>query len=605
MSPDSFHNTYNARHLNPQEVAERFIYSDNFDKLIQNNHSVILGARGCGKTTLMKMLTLPALNAWKGGSKASTIKQNIAFYAVYISTDIYWDVKNHTYNSQLKRFGNFANIVSAFSVNSNVFTSLCETFKNIIEIELKDNDEQKEMSLCKELIESWKLPLTIPKISFVKEALNKRVDEFNQLIHHVIFNFQNESEIPRHNYFDLTFESSLEYLIPVFERIYGLRPNNKKWALCFDELEFAPDWLQQKLFKALRSRNQYILYKLSASPILTLELEKSLKGDYTPTSGNDFTLIKTWNSKDNEKFSKQIITDLVAKKFGKKNAANFFGTNPIYNKGGDSYVEGSDFHKQMIELIQRDVSFKKFLESKNIDLNNPVAHGKYQKDTIFRKIKPIVYFRNYYNEFKTDGEDNVEISKRRLRTSELFYGTEVLCKICDGNPRWLIGLITEILSKTNGTPDESLQYRELKNAARRFQNVIANIPIGPGNKYTLTEIIDKIGKYFENEVHGPDFKMDPYSTFSVDENNLLVTDDIIKLLEKAVSQGAIILTESNDDIINFEIRGQRFKLSYLFFVLYKLPLRNYNPVKLSECMGISIKTKNNLPNLFNTSDDGN
>ena len=182
------------------------------------------------------MLTLPALAAWKG-LKASNIKKNISFYSVYISTDIYWDVKNHTYNSQLQRFGNFANIISAFSVNSNVFTSLCETFKNIIEIELRDKSEQNEMALCKELISAWKLPPTIPKINFIKEALNKRVDEVNQLIHQVIFNIAEETQIPKHDYFNLSFETSIEYLIPVFERIYNLETKNKKWALCFDELE--------------------------------------------------------------------------------------------------------------------------------------------------------------------------------------------------------------------------------------------------------------------------------------------------------------------------------------------------------------------------------
>lgn len=605
MNPEMFHNTYNARHLNPKEVAERFIYSDNFDKLIQNNHSVILGARGCGKTTLMKMLTLPALAAWKG-SRASNIKKHISFYSVYISTDIYWDVKNHTYNSQLERFGNFANIISVFSVNSNVFTSLCETFKNIIEIDLKDVSEQKEMELCKELILCWKLPPTIPKIGFIKEALNKRIDDVNQLIHHVIFNFNSESEIPKYEYFNLSFESSIEYLIPVFERIYGLELKNKKWALCFDELEFAPNWLQQKLFKSLRSRNQKILYKLSASPILTLELEKSLQGEYIPTSGNDYTLIKTWNSKDNEKFSRQIISYLLEKKTGKKDVSSFFGINPIYNKSSDSYSDGSEFQLEMKELVKKDPSFEKFLLSRNVNLDKLVAENKRQKDILFRKIKPIVYYRNFYNESKINNEGDIVIEKRRRKKmGELFAGIEVLCKVCDGNPRWLIGIISEILSKSGDEyADESLQFNELYNAAKRFQNVIANIPIGPNNKETLTGVINKIGMCFQSEVLGSTFKMDPRTTFTVDKNSEHVPDGILKLLEKAVSQGAIILTESKDDTMDFEIRGQRFKLSYLFFVLYKLPLRNYNSIKLSECLGKQIDNINESPNLFNALDNG-
>lgn len=240
---DAFYNTYNARHLNPREVAETFIWSANYGKLIQNNHSVILGARGCGKTTLMKMLTLPALHSWSG-IQAQTIRENINFYSIYISTDIYWDVKNQTYSSQLKKFGAFSKVISEFSVNSNVFKSLCDTFKNIITLELSDKDDEKEYELCKVLIDAWKLKSTIPKIDYIIDALNLRIDNVNQLIQGLIFNYKTESDIPKEDFFALTFESSIEYLIPIFERIYGIQAK-KKWALCFDELEFAPTWLQQ------------------------------------------------------------------------------------------------------------------------------------------------------------------------------------------------------------------------------------------------------------------------------------------------------------------------------------------------------------------------
>jgi energy-coupling factor transporter ATP-binding protein EcfA2 len=184
---DNFYNTYNARHLKPSEVAESFIFSNSFEKLIQNDHSVILGARGCGKTTLMKMLTLPALYHWEH-ERAADIRMGLPFHAVYISTDIYWDVKNQTYSSELESFGNFSERISQFSVTSNVFSSLCDTFKNIVEIDICCDNEAKELELCKVLIKAWRLNATVPKIEYVKEALNERVDFVNQFIQDVIFN---------------------------------------------------------------------------------------------------------------------------------------------------------------------------------------------------------------------------------------------------------------------------------------------------------------------------------------------------------------------------------------------------------------------------------
>ncbi|MGO4879152.1 hypothetical protein ACEN2P_21300 [Pedobacter psychrotolerans] len=584
MNVEDFYATYNARHLNPKEVAETFIWSDSFEKLIQNNHSVILGARGCGKTTLMKMLTLPALYSWQD-EKAKQIRENIKFYGIYISTDIYWDVKNKTYSSQLKKFRNFSHLISVFSVNSNVFTSLCDTFLNIIEFEIDTYSQEKEIELCIQLIKAWKLSDSIiPKIKYIKEALNERIDTVNQLIQDVIFNYNNEDDIPRFDYFNLSFESSLELLIPIFERIFDIE-DKKNWALCFDELEFAPIWLTEILFKSLRSRKQYILYKLSSSPILPTELEIPLKAEYGASSGNDLKIIKMWTSKDNDRFSMQLIDSLLMKKNNEQDSASFFGSNDIYNKHPDSYLKNSSFYKETVSLLKKDQSFKEFLLEKRVDINNPIPINNEQKDVLFRKIKPIVYFRNFYLDTNRLTDGSFDSKQRRRKSGELFSGIEILTKVCDGNPRWLIGIINGILTKSHQNKASiKVQFDELFLASKRFENVIANIPIGLNTNLTLIDIIKKIGTHFQNELLGGEFVMDPNGTFIVDKSKQDVPDAVIELLEKGISQGAIILLSADEESFDFKIRGERFKLSYLFFLLYKLPIRKYNPVKLSECL---------------------
>lgn len=577
MKVESIFPTYNARHYAPKEVAESFILSGSFEKLIQDNHSIILGARGCGKTTLMKMLTLPALYSWKH-EKAENIRDGFRFYAIYISTDIYWDVKNQAYSSQLKQFGNFSELVSKFSVSTNVFTSLCDTFINIIEFEIDENNEDQEIELCKNLISAWKLGSVIPNIKYVKEALNKRIDEVNQMIQNVIFNYDVEDKFPHPDYFNLTFETSIESLIPIFERIYKIE-NKKKWALCFDELEFAPLWLQTELFKSLRSRKQFILYKLSASPILSIELENSLKGDYRATTGNDYQLIKMWNLSDSDQFSRTLIESLLKRIYPLSNCDSYFGTNEIYNITPNSYDKGGDFYIQMVELIKKDNSFKEFLKSNKVKLTNPIPINDSQKDTLHRKIKSIVYYRNFFVKQKKVTQ------KRGRKVNELLSGIEVLIKICDGNPRWLIGIVNSILSKSDEYgASKNIQCNELVSAAKRFKNVIGNIPIGNNNKLSIIDIIDKIGIYFNDQILGTKFIMDPKGTFFVDKEKSKIPDNIIELLEKGISQGAFILIDSDDDFFDFEIRAHRFKLSYLFFALYDLPIRNFNKVNLSECL---------------------
>lgn len=581
---DVFYNTFNARHLNPREVADSFIWSDSYGKLIQTNHSVVLGARGCGKTTLMKMLTLPALHYWQG-QMASKVREEIGFYSVYISTDIYWDVKNQTYSSQLEKFGEFSRLISEFSVNSNVFKAICETFKQVITLELGDNDENKEYQLCKTLIDAWKLKSTIPKLDYVIDALNLRVDSVNQSIQRLILNYRSDSDIPNDDFYYLGFERSLEYIIPVFERIYSI-PSRRKWALCFDELEFAPIWLQQKLFTSLRSRTQYFIYKLSASPILSSELEKSLLNEYSATPGNDFQIIKMWRSGENEDFSYKIIEYLLHKQHPTLSPEEFFGSNSIYNKNSNSYDRGSEFYNQEIKLLEKDDSFKEFLQQYGIDLSDPLPVNERQKDTVFRKIKPIVYFRNFYIE-----ENKLErgVSRHSLRgrkTGDLYFGIEVLKKVCDGNPRWLIGLVTAILSKTNNSSrvDKRIQYQELFAASRRFSNMMDNIPISSQSPFTFKAVLSKIGFYFSGEVLGPTFSMEPKTTFTVDLDSSPPSKHIVAIIEKGVSQGAFILLDSEDDSFDFELGNKRFKLSYLLSIQYKLPLRKNPVASLSEIL---------------------
>lgn len=593
MSIDNSYTTYNARHYKPEQVAEKFIWSDSFGELIKNDHSIILGARGCGKTTLMKMLTIPALHAWKSDKKANKIRNEIPFYAIYISTDIYWDVKYQTYGDQLKEYGNFSEVISHFSVNTNVFTSLCDTFSNIITLELKNDDEEKEIELCTHLIKAWKLKPTVPKIIYIKEALNERIDFINQLIQEIIFNYSSEDKLPHPDFFNLNFESSVEELIPKFERIYNIE-NNKKWALCFDELEFAPNWLKDKLFTSLRSRKQYILYKLSSSPILPSELKKALRGEYAATAGNDVHLIKMWTG-NNEDFSRKIIKSFFSESI---NINSFFGSNELYNKKPDSYTEGSDFYKQMLSLIQKDISFNSFLLKKGVNIEKPDLNHKKHQNVLYRKIKPIVYFRNFFIE-KNDGK-KVDLRSRK-KAIELYSGIEILCKVCDGNPRWLIGIVSQIINKNKNSRrvPKSIQYDALLSAAKRFQNVISNIPVG-NNKLDITEIVKRSGLHFKAQILGSQFKMDPEGTFVVDLEEDKVNSSIIDLIEKGVYQGAFILVSSENDSYDFQIRAQRFKISYLFFILYNLPLRNYSETKLSNILKEGIgDLELNQTSLFN------
>nr|WP_199001272.1 hypothetical protein [Flavobacterium sp. ASV13] len=591
MNNMQFYNTYNARYIAPNEVGEKFIYSDSYGKLLQNNHSVILGARGCGKTTLMKMLTLPALNNWKD-KRAKQILNGMEFYSVYISTDIYWDSKNQTYDKQLCKFGDLADRLSRFTVNSNVFISFCDTLLNIMDYETSiENNDLKEVEFCKELIDVWQLENTIPKIEYVRESLLKRIDKTNVLIQNIIFNYENESNLPLPDYFNLQFDSSLSFIAKVFTRVYKVK-KPKKWALCFDELEFAPEWLQVKLYGSLRSRDQNFLYKISSSPILPKDIEKHLTSTYSGSPGNDLDLIKMWNLKSNEEFSKRLIESILIEKFNNTNGELFFGSNPLYIEGKESYDDDSKYMNEIKELSSKDESFRRFLISKLIDPDDPKPTSESQKDSIFRKIKPTVFFRNHF--ISSNLETFTEMSpslRTRKKAVNLYNGIELLCKICEGNPRWIILLTNSIISRVEtDKARDNIQYDEIMKISRRFINSIDNIPIKLKTKdLSMKNFVDKIGNFMGEQIYGAKFNIEPRLIFTYDQKNIL-SEDYKKLLEKGLLQGAFILVDSQNESFDFDIEDKRLKLSYMYYPKYRLPIRKSEPVNLSAILTENFNT---------------
>ena len=58
----------------------------------------------------------------------------------------------------------------------------------------------------------------------------------------------------------------------IFKNTSFVNQKKFKWALCFDELEIAPEWLQKKIYtEYLRSTNQSLLFKITSTPLIDWE----------------------------------------------------------------------------------------------------------------------------------------------------------------------------------------------------------------------------------------------------------------------------------------------------------------------------------------------
>lgn len=82
---------FNARHLGAEDAARSFTPNAKFKQLVGLQNSLLVGARGSGKTHLLKMLQPKALNAWEH-QDAEEIRRKITYWGVFGSR--WWSLES-------------------------------------------------------------------------------------------------------------------------------------------------------------------------------------------------------------------------------------------------------------------------------------------------------------------------------------------------------------------------------------------------------------------------------------------------------------------------------------------------------------------------------
>jgi hypothetical protein len=600
--------SFNARYLTPIEVASSFIINKQFIELMGNNHSLLMGPRGSGKTTMLKMLTPNAQQNWNES------QGELPFWAIYIPTDVQWKSQIVHFKREMAEFPNYCTIISKLIVTTNIVIALCETFKQIIE-QVNNSDPKNlvlEAKFCKELILRWNLktPLS-PDIGSVRRSLQSRLIEINSHIDRTKYTIDEEKKIEYPDYFFESYFDLIDLGCTIFEDVYSnsneLGHKPFRWALCFDELEIAPDWLQKELLVALRSTHQKFIFKLTTSPLVSL-YDKIDREYYQidAQQDNDYKIIRIWTSTQQDsrnwnEFSKKLIERKIKQYVGEEvNPIDLFGTDKLERSMEEGpnrktikikprakpYERGSAIWVLFKELAKNDPSFHSFLEFKEIDPLNPVPKSPEQKSSIYRKIKPLVIYRYHV---KKNGKN------RSRNVIPLFYGLPYIYELSEGNPRALIGLFDDFISNIKRDEHGKVrrftineQSRILVGFSERMLKIISAHPdshtkiAGTGGFLSLGLILKSIGNYFSYKIINDDFNMDPNGSFLVDEN---ISEHVLNLLKLGLDLGAIVYLDPKEGISDHGLVGKKFKLSYLLYPMFRLPKQELGTQKLSSIIG--------------------
>lgn len=615
QSPSIFE-SFNARALTPAQIASTFVPQEHYERLVQRRHSLLIGPRGSGKTTLLKMLQPEALESWNHPS-ADSYRARVDFTGVFIATDVSWGKQREALGD-----GNLDESTHQLLSKALFTTHVLRSVVTAMEFRLApppttglgyrriNLSNEKQESLVKKISSEWKVTPEIPSFLALRHALLSRTSELRQIANKEVLlgETDRDKRLSEISFLQLHFVDAIVNAVAFFNDAVGERDG--KWAMLFDELEIAPDWIYQQVISALRSADDHILFKVAVSPVSSPLHLKILNPVGGATSLDDYDPIPLWYSdkEDSRRFCEELWGAMLSQRdISPLPPEEILGTSYSDTHRQEKALRGSAYNPEsriaaaFTELAKKDATFSEYLKKHSINVAQLHETSPEKMDRVVRKIAPIVMFRNYFL-----GRKSItgKALRRSRKVAEIYAGADSLFAITEGNPRWFIGIIGSLLdtciqpNKTLRVP-EADQARKVEQTASRFMARIRAIPItrppgtSRGDVVSVDTLLTRIGNYFEEAAITDTFSPEPSLVFRVSPEMPRALRDN---LDKALNAGAIIYlpdgANAAKDLL-LTVSNKRFRLSYLLAPLYHLPLRTGPEVSLSR-----ILSQGQMPDMF-------
>ncbi|EGR1418896.1 hypothetical protein D8X73_04440 [Vibrio cholerae] len=576
---------FNAKHLKSEDIANSFVSSKLFLETAKNEHTILVGPRGSGKTTFLRMLSINTLSKWQGSNEL-----DIKYEGIYVPGDLVWGEMIKS----LEDIGLSPNVSESFSYSA-FFTHVMLNTIDSIEISLercpRELLQERESAVHDAFVEICAVLKLKPEKISLSRIRHELVMKLN-----ILGEYSRKLSIVGADKFDQTeFEEkapfaysdlkiTIESVLDSIDRALD-RPEHR-WAVLLDEFEIAPKYLLDRVISSMRSAAQKVIFKVALVPC---GFHQEIK---TETSSiNDYSIVELWYVKKGE--SKDFCTNLVKSKFGIEAPMTKLGST----KFGSSISNNSrHWLVAFDELFNKDPSFKEFILSKKINYEKELSSGN-AASSLVRKISPIVAFRNAF--LNKDGK-----RKGRRLLPEFYAGWEAISTISEGNPRWLLSVLSPLITNENSIKiSDSAQVQRVVESTNSYAAMLKTLPLsnnmGLSTQQPIFELLEKIGNYFNYRMIGEHFQISFKSTFTVDKG---VPKDIEAALMIAWNYGAIISVDSANTFGTYDsLQGMRFRLSYLLAPKFELNLTTGAPINLSSILATTQTNKRKRTDFDTTS----
>lgn len=565
---------YNARNLSLQEVAENFVVPAQFEEILQFKNHILVGPRGIGKTTILKVLTATGLFYLAQRQEISEL--NINYIPVYIPAETLWKGNAASIKSSIPDLalrdkiqnGLFVDhclreLLSSIEDSMAIAQKFSEINKPIWALDISKEQEEKISRECSSL---WELDKIQTSFIGLKLALIKRMNVYASAVT-ALNSAQSPANLDGAANLDLLM--ILKGFFDIIDNILG----PKRWSINFDEMEIAPNRVLYKLYSNLRSFDQRAVLKFSLFPYIDfLEMAGASreKSHLEPQDGQDFTSVILAGKFSNQDFS--FAEKIVVKQCEKQNVEFYDFLNYLNSSKATQGVrryKGNDFTRDYESLFSQirdqkiDPAFIMHLQNKGVaslEKINELQENK--KAELIRKVAPIAEIRFFY-------QKNYK-QKRSSKGFGYYHGYNQILYLTEGNPRALITYMNELLrGYKNREASTTVQNAVISQNVDRFRSMVATqaVPVS-GSQINALNIVDQMGQHLSDLLFDEKFPAHPHLSYELkglDENTK-------KLLGIAINTGALVVDhkEQGQSLV-FDIEGCRVRISYRMAPFYPLP----------------------------------
>lgn len=579
---------YNARNSNPKQIARSFVKPSDFEKILDFQSKVLVGPRGIGKTTILKLLTPSGLHQLRKRSEFSDL--TLDHVPLYIPADTLWKGEASAFeNMQSLGRSNIQPETIRFIQNA-LFVDYClyeiiASIQDASEVACEYDSEipdwcirippETEARICEECAGFWELPSRPKSFLGLRLALLKRQNRRSALINSL--DDPDFSRLASEQHLDLFI--MLQGFFTIMEDLTGAN----KWALHFDEMEIAPQFILASIYERLRSFDRRAVIKFSLFPYIDF-VKESENGRTSPREGHDFETITLSGKFKNENY--HFASELVGKICEGQGILEVDFIQYVNSAADQSTLDFDKNGKRKRKyqsifrsLSKKDPSFRQHLSDSEIDIDQIPNYTERDKSPSVRKLGGVCEFRNHYLREFVDGNGR----KLSRKSYHYFNNFDQLLKLTEQNPRAVHFYCDDIIKcMTDGKPSQGAMKDVIKKNVNRFRALVAtqSVPFDPiNNKMShVLDVVDNFGESLYSKLITSAFSPEPQLAFKVAQS---MDDYSLKILGIAVNSGAIILDESNQRGLHLDLHELRFRISYQLSPWYPLPTQTGSERKIS------------------------